>query len=268
MDGLHSPGALDSPDALVRLALSGDEAAFARIVRLHREAMVRVAFVVTGDARRAVDAVAATWPIAWSRLGRIRDASRLGPWLCTVAAEEAGRVARSRSRLPADARIAGLVDGAAPAGAGPSDAGSTLAGALAELRPEDRALLALRYVAGLTPAELGRAAGMPAAAVADRTRELAERVQGGEDLGERLRAYADVPVPPVDIDAVARGAAVVRHDHRVRIVSLAIAIVVAIVVVAVPYLGDRGAAPVTVPGATPSPAPTTETATPSPTPGD
>jgi RNA polymerase sigma factor (sigma-70 family) len=47
-----------------------------------------------------------------------------------------------------------------------------LARALAGLRPEDRALLALRYVAGLNSFELGRAMGMSASGLRRRLARL------------------------------------------------------------------------------------------------
>ena len=69
----------ESAEGLVRRAVRGDQAAFARIVRLHHADMVRVCFVVAGDMDAAEEAVAAAWPIAWRRLGTLREPDRLRP---------------------------------------------------------------------------------------------------------------------------------------------------------------------------------------------
>jgi RNA polymerase sigma-70 factor (ECF subfamily) len=292
--------ASDAPEALVERALAGEEGAFARIVRKHRARMVRVALVVTGDLAGAEEAAAAAWPVAWSRLGRLREPERLEPWLCGAAAEEASRVVRARARL-ADAGAA--CDGEAPAdgdadrnaaatgddrppttpGAsavaedrdGPAPTDPELAALLEVLPPGDRVLLALRHVAGMTPDELGTAVGLAPAAALHRCRALAAELLPGEatadevdaedHLAERIRALVDRPVAPVDIDAVARRANVTRNDHRYRVISLVIAIVLAIVVLAIPYLGERRTLPGLLPGA-PTSVPAPPAATPSPVP--
>ena len=90
------------PDVLAG-ATAGDEVAFARIVDAHHDDMVRVAFVVCGDAEVANEAVAAAWAIAWRKLGSLRDADRLRPWLCAIAVNEGRRLGRrdrdARSRV-------------------------------------------------------------------------------------------------------------------------------------------------------------------------
>lgn len=246
MVDIRSPGVLDSPDALVRLVLAGEEAAFARIVRLYRADMIRVAFVVGGDIELALEAVAATWPVAWNRLADLRDRHRLREWLCTLAAREARGLVRTWSaddeRLRAEAR--------GPRASNPREwpaADAKLARLLAPIGAEDRIQLALRYVADLPSSELATATGMsPAAAMARSERLAAARVgPGSTTLGQRLRAYADVPVPHVNIDAVARRARITRHDGRYRAISLAVAVVAAAVVIAVPHLGQQPAIGVT-----------------------
>ena len=144
------PDAVDvSPEELVRRASDGDLAAFARIVRLHTEAMTRVAFVVTGDLDVAARAVGAAWPVAWRGLRGRRSPEGLGPWLCSLAAAEAVILARSdpapREREPTRR--------AEPAR---TEAEAELGQAIARLDPRERALLSLRHVAGLSLAELAR----------------------------------------------------------------------------------------------------------------
>jgi hypothetical protein len=59
--------------ATVREGVSGDEAAFARLIDEHREPMVRAAYVVAGDAQLAREAAQNAWAIAWKRLSSLRE---------------------------------------------------------------------------------------------------------------------------------------------------------------------------------------------------
>jgi len=142
----------------VALAAAGDEVAFARIVRAYHDDMTRVCFVICGDVDIADEAVQAAWPIAWRKLGSLRDPSRLRPWLVSIAANEARLLVRRRRRR--NVVELALTDAATP-GADPGGrvGDLDLTNALARLDPDDRALLALRYVAGFDSTELARATG-------------------------------------------------------------------------------------------------------------
>lgn len=183
MVSLTTTTGADEPLAgLVDRAARGDEAAFARIVRLHHADMTRVCFVVCGDADLAEEAVAAAWPIAWKRLGSLREPDRLRPWLVSVAANEARQLVRRRNRRNV-VELAVAADGAAAApDPGGRAADLDLANALARLAPDDRALLALRYVAGLSSTELGRATGMTASGTRARLARLLDRLRS--ELGD------------------------------------------------------------------------------------
>ena len=172
----------ESAEGLVRRAARGDQAAFARIVRMHHADMVRVCFVVAGDMDAAEEAVAAAWPIAWRRLGTLREPERLRPWLCSVAANEVRQILRrSRRRSVIEIPVTAADDVTWPDPA--SRAGDLdLANALAKLEPDDRALLALRYVAGLNSTELARATGLSASGTRARLQRLLERLR--KELGD------------------------------------------------------------------------------------
>lgn len=172
----------ESAEGLISRAVSGDEVAFATIVNRHHADMVRLSFVVTGDANLAEDAVAAAWPKAWQRLGSVKEPDRLRSWLCSIAANEARQLIRSRSRRS----VREITVEAPAAGAWPDPAGRSadidLANALAKLAPDDRALIALRYVCGLNSTELGRATGMSASGTRARLARLLERLR--KELGD------------------------------------------------------------------------------------
>jgi RNA polymerase sigma factor (sigma-70 family) len=167
-------GALDSS---VAKAAAGDRVAFARLVDAYYDDTMRVAFVVAGGDREvAEDAVQAAWSIAWQKLGTLRDPERLKPWLLAVAANEARQAARRAHRHPVVEIDVGAAD---PAGPDPSSLVSELdlRRALVHVAPEDRSLLALRYVAGFDSSEIATLTHRNASSVRSRLSTLLARLR-------------------------------------------------------------------------------------------
>ena len=177
------PSQLDDPLATaLASAAAGDEAAFARIVRAHHDDMTRVCFVICGDLDLADEAVGAAWPKAWRKLPTLKDPDRLRSWLVSVAANEARQLLRRQRRRTvvelsvADHEPRAIAD---PAGRA---ADLDLANALARLDPDDRTLLALRYVAGFDSTELARATGRSPSGTRARLGRLLARLR--TELGD------------------------------------------------------------------------------------
>lgn len=169
----------DAAGAMIERAATGDEVAFAQIVAGHHEDMARVAYLVSGSLDLADDAVQAAWAIAWRRLGTLRDPARLRPWLMSVAANEARQMARGdRRRTVRELRVHAPDAGATPERAALID----LANALGRLDPQDRALIALRYVAELDSASIGREMGLSASGARVRLHRLLARLR--KELGD------------------------------------------------------------------------------------
>ena len=160
----------------VALAAAGDEAAFARIIQAHHDDMTRVCFVICGDLDVADEAVQAAWAIIWRKLGSLRDPDRLRPWLVSVAANEARQLIRRRRRRTVVELAVGTA--ATPGGDPAGHVGDLdLVNALARLDPDDRALLALRYVAGFDSTELARATGRSPSGTRARLARLLDRLR-------------------------------------------------------------------------------------------
>ena len=126
--------------ALIASAAAGDRAAFGRIVAEHHDDLVRVAYLVSGDADLAHDATQAAWTIAWRKLPSLREPEHLRAWLSTIAANEARQLLRRRGRTRVrEIDIALVGDGptASTAGAG-RDETIDLMRALDRLAGEDR----------------------------------------------------------------------------------------------------------------------------------
>jgi hypothetical protein len=205
MDGSRPAAAPGSGDELAGRAARGDVAAFARIIRLHHEAMTRAALVVTGDLDRAAAATDAALRDAWLALRHPRTPADLGAWLGARAVLSATRLVPA-SWDPVRDPVPGL-------------AGS-----------EDRALLALRHVVGLSASEIATVVRLPEAVVAHRLEGLAAEAPAS------AASAAAVAIRPIDADAVARRARTEEVLERERRVSVAIGLVVGVLVAVHPYL--------------------------------
>ena len=142
-------------EGVVAGARAGDEAAFTRLIAAYHPDMLRVAFVITGDADVASDAAQLAWQTAWRKLGSLREPDRIRSWLVAIAANEARQLTRHQRRRGV-VEIAALSD---PLGTDPAAgiARLDLVNALARLKPEDRELIAMRYVLGLDSFEIAAA---------------------------------------------------------------------------------------------------------------
>lgn len=171
--------------SLVEQAARGDEVAFTRIVAAYHDDMARVCYVVCRDAALAQDATQAAWPIAWRKLDSIRDPEKLRPWLISVAVNEARQLMRRRGRIALREVAIGLTtDDHGPVDDDPAERAVEidLANALARLSLDDRAMVAMRYVAGLTSSEIGVAVGMSPGGVRTRLGRLLGRLR--KELGD------------------------------------------------------------------------------------
>jgi RNA polymerase sigma-70 factor (ECF subfamily) len=166
-------------DALTSAA-ARDDIAFRQLIAAHHEDMRRVCVYVAGDLAIAEEATQAAWVIAWRRLRDVSEPGHLRPWLVRVAANEAKQLLRKRRTR---ARFHVMTDTSQePGGRDPATGvtGMDLREAIARLDPDDRALVAMRYVVGFDSNELGIATGRSPAAVRQRLKRLLDRLR--EDL--------------------------------------------------------------------------------------
>lgn len=166
---------------IVRSAATGDEVAFARLVAEHHAQMLRVAFVITDDTEIARDAVQSAWTRAWQHLHSLRDPLQVRSWLIAIAANEARRARRRRGREWI-VDISSEVDVESPGDQEAALDMLDLRRVLQSLSADDRALLALRYVAGLDSTEIARHLHMSASGVRSRLARTLERIRGDLDI--------------------------------------------------------------------------------------
>jgi RNA polymerase sigma-70 factor (ECF subfamily) len=173
MDGVLLPSSGEQSKEVAATAEVADHSAFQALVFRHQAELLRVCYVVLGDAHLAEDAAQSAWIKAWRKRRQLRDESKVRPWLLAVATNEARQMARRRRAQPPT-----------PHGGYGNDADPRLidlASALSRLRPEDRRLLSLRYVAELSSGEIGASLGISGGAVRHRLMRLLMRLK--EELG-------------------------------------------------------------------------------------
>ena len=163
-------------EATVRSAATGDQLAFSQLVAEHHASMARVAFVVCGDDETTSDSVQSAWAIAWRRIGSLRDPSKVRAWLVASAANEARQAVRRRRRVT----IVDLSEDLVGTDATDTDSWLELVDlqrVLRGLKPDERALLAMRFAAGLESAEIAEQLRMSASGVRSRVARLLDRLR-------------------------------------------------------------------------------------------
>jgi RNA polymerase sigma-70 factor (ECF subfamily) len=161
--------------AWVRGAQAGSVSDFEALFRAHWGRAFRAAYLVTHDAAAAEDVAQEAFLAAVRALDRFDRRRPFGPWLHRIVVNRAIDWARAR-RLRAEVEL-----GEAPAADAPERGNAEgLAAAIAELPPEQRAVIVLRHLLDYTPGEIAELLELPRGTVNSRLR------RGLDALKERL----------------------------------------------------------------------------------
>lgn len=175
-----------SVDESIELTQEDDLDDFERLVERHQRDVLRLCYAICGDPDRARDAAQRTWIAAWRGMGRLRDRDRVRAWLAAIAVREARREARDRRQravreLQVTAIDPDVLDRSVAASA-TMTADLDLTRVLAQLDPDDRALITLRYVLGFDSFEIGAMTGRSASGTRARLARLLARMR--KELGD------------------------------------------------------------------------------------
>jgi RNA polymerase sigma-70 factor (ECF subfamily) len=163
--------------ALIRDAQRGSSDALEELFRRHWRRAHRAAYLVVGDSAAAEDIAQEAFLSAIRALDRFDRRRRFGPWLHRIAVNRAIDFARSRS-LRGEGALSSTASDAAEPQAPPRQAISDeLMAALADLDPEHRAVVVLRYVLEYTPGEIARMLELPRGTVNSRLRRGLDRLR-------------------------------------------------------------------------------------------
>ena len=173
------PG-MSLPDSqIVRQVLSGDVEAFALLVDRHHARCLRVATQLLGDADEAEDAVQDAFVRAYRHLGGYREQDRFGAWLLRIVVNQCRTRATRESRyLRYDDELdAPLAESAQEPQGEAADRRAELAHALAQLGPEQREAIVLRFAEELTYDEMAAVTGVGVSALKMRVQRACIRLR-------------------------------------------------------------------------------------------
>ena len=150
-------------NALVERSRRGDTAAFEELTVAYSPEMFRLAAAMVGP-DDAADMVQEAFVSAWRELPRLRDANRWESWLRSIVMNRCRNALRTRSRRPHLVLLD--PDGHASARAVTHEPMRELDNrwamhdALGALRPEDRAVIVLHYLADLPLRQVASVLGL------------------------------------------------------------------------------------------------------------
>jgi RNA polymerase sigma-70 factor (ECF subfamily) len=189
-----------SDATLIGRTAAGDRTAFERLVRRHQAAVLRFARALAHDETDAEMALQETFLAAWRAAGRFRYDASARTWLLSIARHAIYR--RHRRWADDPAPFVSLRELGKAAGWGIEDESfvdrlvdaEALAGACGSLSPEDREMLILRELEGLSPDEAASVAGLSEGTARNRLHRARLRLMtklrgddgdGGEDRSDR-----------------------------------------------------------------------------------
>jgi len=182
---------------LVAEARAGNAAAFETLYRSHQAGIFTFVRSLVGEWELAADLTQQTFVRAWESLPRLRQVGAFGGWLHRIAANLVRDEAKSgRARL--EIAASSLGDGDAPL-RGVEDTSSErpeamtvsaelrqqVRSALAEIPPEQRAVVVMHHLEGLPVTEIARALGVRPGTVMSRL------ARAREAMRVRLKPYVE-----------------------------------------------------------------------------
>ncbi len=169
----------------------GDPEAVRAVFRTYGKLVYAVAFKVLGDRSLADEATQETFVRAWRGAATYDPGRDIGPWLATIARRTAVDVFRRTSRrthVALEEEAPGLAE--MPPSVERAYDIWEVRRALAQLPPEDAALVRLQHLDGLTQAEVAQRMGIAIGTVKSRTFRAHRRLAG---LLGHLRDEAEPP---------------------------------------------------------------------------
>jgi len=170
-----------SERALVRDAARGSEDALAELFRRSWPSAYRAAFLIVHDHSAAEDIAQEALVAAIRNLERFDRRRPLGPWVHRIVVNRAIDWARLRA-LRSEVTD---VDAAAEPAEGQHQWSDPVVAALAELSPDQRAVVVLRHLLEYTPGEIASMLGVPRGTVNSRLRRGLDVLRGRLEDEER-----------------------------------------------------------------------------------
>ena len=146
---------------LVERARGGDHDAFAALVGVSVARLDATAWLIVRDRELAHDVVQDALMRAWRDLPGLRDPDRFDAWLHRLLVNTSLMAIRRRRRRPIEVELQPIVPHTEPDPAGAIADRDELDRLFAHLEPEQRAVVVLRYFAGMPMADIASVMGIP-----------------------------------------------------------------------------------------------------------
>jgi len=155
---------------LVEAARSGDEEAFASIVRGSADRLFMVAHRIIRDVGRAEDAVQQTFVAAWRELPSLRDLERFDAWVHRILVHACYEELRRDAKWSANIAILPIDGPATPDSTQDVVTRDALDRGFRRLPAEQRAAFVLHHYLGWTVPEIAENLGVPEGTIKSRIR--------------------------------------------------------------------------------------------------
>ena len=177
---------------LVSRAQMGDQAAFAEIASTSYGRLHSITFGILRDRALAEDAVQQAMLDAWRNLPKLRDPARFEAWLyrltVNVCYAEAKRAKRWIANMSLDTR-----EPVAPDEIGTVADREQLDRAFRQLSVDQRAVLVLRHIVGLTMEEIAKTLDIPAGTARSRLYRALQAMRAALEADSRAPNEARAP---------------------------------------------------------------------------
>jgi RNA polymerase sigma-70 factor (ECF subfamily) len=171
--------------ALVEAARSGDEEAFASIVRGSADRLFAVAHRILRDVGRAEDAVQQTLVTAWRELPALRDIDRFEAWIHRILVNACYTEAKRASNWSANVMALPMDGPATPDPTAEVVTRDALDRGFGRLPAEQRAAFVLHHYLGWSVGEIAESLGVPTETIRSRLRYATSTLRAALDADAR-----------------------------------------------------------------------------------
>jgi RNA polymerase sigma-70 factor (ECF subfamily) len=168
--------------AAIRKCREGDKDAFRHLVERYQAEAIGHALAILANREDALDVVQEAFLDAFQALGRFDVERQFYPWFYTILRHRCFKLAAGRKKREANSLEETVI--IAPTKGVPTEVQMSLEQALLELSPEERELITLKHLDGLTYEEMAERLDIPEGTVMSRLYHARKR------LREKLARYS------------------------------------------------------------------------------
>lgn len=167
---------------LVQAAQSGDNTAFAELVRRYRTAVYATAYIHLRDHNEAEDITQDAILTAYEKLNQLRDPDKIGGWLCAITARKAKRQRTMNGHRLKKLQVVAEENPASNeydiwSALESGELDRAVRGFVAELSTLHREAIELYYFQGYTTTEIAKFLDVPAGTVKRRLYDAREKLK-------------------------------------------------------------------------------------------